>query len=377
MNAILIDDEPLALMQMERLVEQDQRIRIVGKFTSAQEGIAFLSEEPVPIVFLDIGMPGMNGLEAADAIQQLGRDILIVYITANSEYAIEAFELYALDYLLKPVSFARFVKTVDRIEKVRRTMGRAPQTPVADNPQVMLFKRLSLSEGISAGNKQKWRTLKAQELFAYLVAQQGQWIPKERMLEELWPDYEYDRAIPHLHTAISQIRKILKGWGVEAKVEFALDSYRLKWQGLETDVDLMEREAVGAEIVTEEQFKHALSLIALYRGDYLEEHDFRWAEARRVDLKLRYQSLVLQAAKYELKGGSPERAFKRLLELQEKEPYSDEICRAILQACADAQDLSAVRLHYEAFAARLMEEVSADPEPRTIGLYKSLTGARE
>ncbi|WFR63915.1 response regulator [Paenibacillus amylolyticus] len=115
MRAIVIDDEKPAQLHLERLLRTDGRITPVQCFSTARDGLHFLAKERVDVVFLDIGMPEMNGLEAAEYIQQLDQRIRIIFVTAYADHAVEAFELHALDYVLKPVSSARLAKTIDRI----------------------------------------------------------------------------------------------------------------------------------------------------------------------------------------------------------------------------------------------------------------------
>jgi two-component system LytT family response regulator len=115
LKAILIDDEKPALLQLERLLVADGRLEIRGKFTTFAEGMVHLAQEKADIVFLDIEMPDINGLEASEYIQQMDSANIIVFVTAFSEYAVEAFEVQAFDYLLKPVYPARLAKTIDRI----------------------------------------------------------------------------------------------------------------------------------------------------------------------------------------------------------------------------------------------------------------------
>ncbi|MCF2717041.1 response regulator [Paenibacillus sp. UKAQ_18] len=177
MKAILIDDERSALTYLERLLEADGRLTVMGKYTSAQAGLDHLAAERADIVFIDIGMPEMNGLEAAEWIQQLDSHIHIVFVTAYSEYAIEAFELQALDYLLKPVHARRLSKTLDRIAATLADPRSSSLGASAEqSPKVRCFQKLEiLEDGQEAvGAKPfKWRTLKSQELFSFLLHHEG------------------------------------------------------------------------------------------------------------------------------------------------------------------------------------------------------------
>lgn len=225
MKAILIDDEKPALQHLERLLLKDGRLEITGKYTSARRGLEHLEREKADIVFLDIGMPEMNGLEAGEYIAGLDRSTRIVYITAYSEYAIEAFELNAADYLLKPVTSQRLSKTLERLEiRIEQNEARVetPPEPAAAVKQlsILCFKRLEFMDSTEPGRKMQWRTSKAQEVFALLLHNRGQWILKDTIVDWVWPDFQPEKAVTNLHTTVYHIRKLLKAWDMDVQVEF-------------------------------------------------------------------------------------------------------------------------------------------------------------
>jgi two-component system LytT family response regulator len=111
-RAFLIDDEPLALKRLARLLEATKRVEILGRATDAAEGLADLASEAVDVVFLDIHMPGLSGLEVAG---RLPAKVMVVFTTAYDQHAVAAFELNAVDYLLKPIDRDRLSATLDRI----------------------------------------------------------------------------------------------------------------------------------------------------------------------------------------------------------------------------------------------------------------------
>lgn len=110
-KCIIVDDEPIARKGMKRLVETRPELDLAGLFGSAREAEAWLADNSVDLVFLDIEMPGVNGMEFARRIPD---SCMVIFTTAYSEYAVEGFELEALDYLVKPIDPQRFNKAVDR-----------------------------------------------------------------------------------------------------------------------------------------------------------------------------------------------------------------------------------------------------------------------
>ncbi len=113
-KAIAIDDEPLALKIIEHFCRQTDFIQLEKTFTKTDEALRHLKKFPVDLLFLDIQMPGKNGI---DFYKQLSGETLVVFTTAFSEYAVEGFNINALDYLLKPFSLERFMQAAEKAKK--------------------------------------------------------------------------------------------------------------------------------------------------------------------------------------------------------------------------------------------------------------------
>src|SRR5688500_2648129 len=107
MNAIAIDDEPLALDIIKSHASKVPFLDLKAEFTDAFQALEYLQNEPVDLIFLDIKMPDISGIEF---LNSLSRKPLLIFTTAYSEHAVTSFEMHAVDYLLKPFSEARFIK---------------------------------------------------------------------------------------------------------------------------------------------------------------------------------------------------------------------------------------------------------------------------
>lgn len=111
MNCIIVDDEPLARSEMRSLITEISGIDILGEFSSAPSALEFLKNNDVDLIFLDIEMPMVTGLEFAE---MLPKKSLIIFTTAYSQYALKSYELEAVDYLLKPIDPQRLEKAIDK-----------------------------------------------------------------------------------------------------------------------------------------------------------------------------------------------------------------------------------------------------------------------
>jgi two-component SAPR family response regulator len=121
----LIDDERHALINLERLLKNYNQIEIIGAYTDVTKIFEKIKKEKVHMVFLDIEMPKMKGIEAAEKILEIDSNVQIVFVTAYNDYAIDAFEMEVIDYVMKPITKKRIDKSVERVVKRYKDMGNA------------------------------------------------------------------------------------------------------------------------------------------------------------------------------------------------------------------------------------------------------------
>lgn len=122
MNCIIVDDEPLAREGIELNVEEVSYLNLIGQFGNAMSANDFIMANEVDLMFLDIEMPGITGL---DFIRSLKKRPLIILTTAYPQYALEGFELDVVDYLVKPIRMQRFIKAVNKAKEFYDLMGKA------------------------------------------------------------------------------------------------------------------------------------------------------------------------------------------------------------------------------------------------------------
>lgn len=161
MRVMIVDDEPLARRGLRCCLEPYADVSIVAECSSAGEAVRQASRCAPDVVFLDVEMPGTNGLEAARQISQKSRPI-IVFLTAHEQYAVNAFELRALDYLLKPIDDARFETMLERVrekfaEERSRAASRIGSSLIIDNG-------ITSGETFTVRNGNKLRVVHFQEV---------------------------------------------------------------------------------------------------------------------------------------------------------------------------------------------------------------------
>lgn len=135
LRVIIIDDEPLAINVLKNYAEQIKQLQLVNTFSNAIDATSFLQENEVDIIFLDINMPILDGL---NFLESLHVSPMIVITTAHEEYALKSFELEVIDYLVKPIPFPRFLKTVNRIISLKQGTSNIGGQSLNEKPSIFV-----------------------------------------------------------------------------------------------------------------------------------------------------------------------------------------------------------------------------------------------
>ena len=123
LTCVIIDDEPNAVSLLEILIADNTQWNLLYKCHNASKALNFFKEKLPDFVFLDINMPGVNGMELASLLPE---QIKIIFTTAYSEYALESYRFQTIDYLLKPITLQRFISSKIKIEKYFQDENRSP-----------------------------------------------------------------------------------------------------------------------------------------------------------------------------------------------------------------------------------------------------------
>lgn len=366
MNVILVDDEALALEMLERMLMKIGDIHICGKYVDAGQALKRLEDKDIDVVFLDMEMGRIHGLQFAEEL--LHRDITteIVFVTAYSQYAIDAFEFDAVDYLLKPVSADRLQKTVKKLrERLElRSWKDHSAAPRIGYLMIRSFGSLLVYAGEDGTSVPiKWRTKKVKELFCYLW--QNSAVNKYRIIEELWPEIDADRGGALLHTTVYQLRKVLRELGFENGIQFRNDQYQLEVP-LKSDLKEM-RELLEK---SEPSLKEIKRLLELYAGDYLEQEEYSWSIYLQQTMKNTYLKYLKQYALKSVaqKSGSTllESCLQKMVQL---DMYNEEYNHLLMAYYAEEGNAKGVVKVYEEYYRNMKEELGLNPSRRIVRLY--------
>ena len=135
MRALLVDDERLARVEFKRLLEKFPEIEIIGEASNGEEAIEKIEELNPDLVFLDIQMPGMTGFEVLEHLRIVPN---IIFVTAYDEYALKAFEVNALVYVLKPVELSRLEKAIEKVKTEKEDKENLSEERLTYNSQIFI-----------------------------------------------------------------------------------------------------------------------------------------------------------------------------------------------------------------------------------------------
>ncbi|WP_428666101.1 LytR/AlgR family response regulator transcription factor [Runella sp.] len=142
MKAIIVDDEPKAIELIQSYLSHFSVIELVGTFRNGIKAFQFMSKDPVDLLFLDINMPHLSGISLS---KMVNKNTKIIFTTAYPEYAVESYDVEAVDYLLKPISLERFSKTIGKLLQNR------PEAP-ENNKSILMIKSGTKQYRTSAGD---------------------------------------------------------------------------------------------------------------------------------------------------------------------------------------------------------------------------------
>jgi two-component SAPR family response regulator len=273
-----VDDEKHNLERFQRLAAGFPGLQVCGLFDSGEELLAYLKSQPLEAVFLDIEMPGLNGLDLSEQILSHDHNIDIIFVTAFNQYAVEAFEMLALDYILKPLETERLAKTVKRLQRIKQPAVRY------DLPLVLCFGSFRVQV---YGEVLSWKHSKAKEILAFLVHKRGLPVDWTKIADALWPHFDAQKGQANFNATTYLLRKRLAAAGIAQILTCSRGNYQVDPNKFRCDyyefADLISRQDLSAADVSK--------AVTLHKGGYLEENGYEWAYPQMAELEEQYHRL--------------------------------------------------------------------------------------
>lgn len=361
MKVMLIDDEKPGLEEIAHLLGQFPDLEIVAAFDNPRHALQAMEELKPDAVFLDIDMPYMNGLELALRIQSQYPGIIIVFITAYSKFALDAFKAYPLDYILKPIKEARLEAAVEHMRK-QYALTHPQNFSSLDGLKINCFGKFKLT--LPGGFEEvKWGTRRVRELFLYLVDRCGRPATRSELIHALLPGQEERKAANNLYVTTYKLRSLLDRLDPERRLMRLKDDYSLDMTpGVCDYTDFMSFAAQNA-VITPKNAIAAARALNLYRGGYLEDEDRPWAAETASFCEVEYERIALGLAVVHINAGRMPEAENVLSRLLMKNPLSEEAHAALLDMHMRCRNDQAYAACYLDYARMLTKELGEKPAP--------------
>ncbi|WP_337992214.1 response regulator [Lysinibacillus sp. JNUCC 51] len=369
---IVMDDEPLALVNMEKKLKEFNSIEVIKSFTTVKDLLAEGPSLDFQVAFLDVEMPGMNGLEIARLLKEWNKNIFIVFVTAYRDYAVQAFEIHSIDYLLKPISKARLETTINRIQELLHLENKSTPLQIRNKPELTIqcfggFVVLHNNKAVH------WRTLKTKELFAFLFSNLNNHVPRDTIIDNLWVDTEFKKARVQLHTTVSYLRTTLSALGYSEVIQYANGCYILQLEDFQCDAHDLEH-ILNAHMETAKiDVEKAEALIQSYQGEYMAALDYPWITSKANFMNNKFTLLLHELIEHYTTIHDVKKREQILLLTIEHNPYSDKIIQQLIKHYIEVDNRACAVKVYNTFKNTLLADLGILPEQETTELFNAIS----
>ncbi len=373
MVAIVIDDEILAVEHIDRLLRK-AGLSVFG-FTNPVEALESQQVRSADVAFLDIEMPVISGLRLAERIQEINADCEVVFITGHNQYAVEAFDVNALDYLLKPVTTGQVDRAIKRIIKRRgkREELSAGKESTRNTIRITLFGKMSVSMG-EVKKSLRFMTVKGAEIFCFMLLKKESEVSKWKLIDEIWPNKDLDKGDINLRSTVSRLNKTFRENGIRIAMKSTRNGYRLEiLEEVVVDAFLLEQIADEKYIITEDNIKFYESVLLDYNDMLFEEFDSEWCNIYRTVYNRYFRIAVRKLITY-YKDVQPDpliilNVIERIIKY---EPYDENIRELSLNLIYKIAGKNGVREYYQDYVKLLKNDLGMKPGEKLNRYYKSI-----
>jgi len=370
MKVILVDDEKSMLLIMKKMILKVPGVEIVGAFQNSAEAYKYIKENRVDIAFIDINMPDESGLDFARRTMSEFKKLDIVFLTSHREYALEAFDVHAIDYIVKPVSKERLEYTIKRI--IERYIYALPDSYEGDSVKLSVYclGRLDircLDQGIVRLNSSK-----SLELLAYLLLNKGEFVSKWRVLEDVFRGMPPQNAETYLNTAIYRLRKALEHHEMKAAVISFNEAYRIDIKDIYLDFIDFESRVNALCIINESNIEDAIKAEKLFVGQLFGDKGYHWSLPERERLCEVHRNFSKKLGSYLLENNSLTTSLQIFKNIAITDELDEELNCLLMRVHAAKGDRISLIKQYNRYTKVLRRELKVAPSNNTDKLYAGL-----
>lgn len=356
-KTLIIDDEIKAIQRMERIVSKKAYIELKGTFTSPEDAFEYIKRHDVNLIFLDIEMPKMSGIELAESIFEIKPEIDIIFITAYDKYALEAFQVHAIGYLLKPIEEEEVDEQISRLlRKRKQSLEKQPSMEL----QINCFGGFHCYT-LPDKKLLKWRTAKSEELFALLIHYEGKEVSKERIIDFLYGDMTVERASTNLHANSYYVRECLKPLGLDQCFIRKQGKYCVDLQNIHCDY-LDWKNQLEVMNIFQCSLEKLNELAAYNDGSYFEGRDYQWSLETVHWIEQRFEEIDFQRVKIWIEKDQIQEAIQILQKMLVRNPVLEEAYFILIRLYKHIKNEVAAKRWYTMYESKLLSEIGELPQ---------------
>lgn len=330
-KVITIDDERYALEYLRKELSHFDILEILNEFQDTNEAIKFLSTTNVDLIFADIEMPSMSGIDFLKYINKQYPHIKVIFTTAYDHYTLNAFELGAFDYIIKPVLKDRIAVSLQRMTN--------KQINFSKQFEIKMFNHFSLTYN---GNLLAWRTLKAKEIVAYLLLHNDRPIHQTQLINDIWGEKQDEVTSNYIYSIIYYARQTFKKIGLQNVIEYINGYYSINMEYINYQSDLQKFQDFCDNIpfftFNKTNIGLAIETCNLYTGDLFQHNDYPWSIDQKTHIENQYESLLFNIANYYYKNQAYNDTYQYIKKLSDRNPFNDAVHKLILAIYKDTHD---------------------------------------
>lgn len=370
MKVILIDDEKAMHFIMNKLLAKIATMEVVGEFYNTASATQFVQDQEVDLAFVDINMPEESGVYFAKRMAKEHPHIHIVFVTSNKDFALDAYDLFALDYIVKPVSINRLEKTIEKAIALNRYDALENEIKISNKLSVYVLGGLEVHS--ERNGYVKFISRKSAELFGYLLLHRGRMVSRTKITTDVFGGMPLKNAETYLNTAIYQLRKSLEPHGYKHIVKSDNEGYGLELAEIYIDSIEFEKQLTLIYSISTSNINKALDIEQLYRGELFGEKAYFWSLNDVERLTQLYSLFVKRLGENLLQSNESRVAIRLLSKLLSFNELDEDTVKLLMMAYTAQNDYLALSRIYENYHKILHEELGISPSPEFVSTYMNL-----
>ncbi|BCJ93613.1 hypothetical protein acsn021_11820 [Anaerocolumna cellulosilytica] len=367
LKIVIVDDEKPTLCLLNNLIKNIEGMEVIGKYTLPSEAyVGILTLKP-DIVFMDIEMPGMNGIELAGKLLEKDEDLQIVYVTAHKHYALDIFKVNSINFIMKPINPEELTKTVIRLAKFKGIR----QNNIEEKNYIKCFGTFEIRA--KNGSNIKLTSKKSAELLAYFILNRNLQIEKWKIGEALWPENNENHVTSNFHTTLFRLRKTIEmfcSFINITSIKGSKDGYCCQLQNV--DCDLIQFDnfytknlPLNAETIGEYEI-----ISQLCKGELFEDFNYEWCYPYKQKYISRMVKVLEETADYFTKTKQYERALSYLYTSLKLDKFNESTNHKIMKIYYEQKDKNKLLKHFQSFQHVLENELNVPVEGENMRIYQ-------